>query len=310
MHASLAGERFQLGNSLSPSLEDAFYEAASRLMASEVERLYVSSLIDRVRQGELSLFTLLHDGATAGAICYRSVDREAELIYGFTAPDFEESEGAFLGMVANALVLSGVSVIRSGFCWPGQARFTQAAARLGFITVPRLSMMRNVDEGQMFSFTPSPGVNILPWSSTYFDDVCRIMHEESVPVDQLVYPLFASPEGSRALLLSIIRDRHGVFMPRLSAVAQVNDEVIGFLLSSQLVDGSVLVIDIAVKAEHRNKGIGGQMLQYLISRCAMTGKRMIVLAVTAENAHAIGLYKKMGFQEMAAFEQHVLKIDV
>lgn len=309
MDATMAGERFRLAGALTPELESAFYSAASRLAAGEIERLYICGLIDRVRRGDLSVYSLLCGGEVAGAICYRSVDGEAELIHGFVAPEHEGAEGVFLGMVTEALARSGTRVIRSGFGWPGQARFSGAAAAAGFAAVSRISMARDVAEGEMFSFVPSPGVSVTPWSAADFEDVSRLMHEASAPADRRVYPLFASPEGSRALLLSIVQGRHGAFEPGLSAVAEVRGETAGFLLSSLMPDGGVLVLDVAVKEGLRRKGIASHMIRYLISRCAAAGRRQIVLAVTAENVEAIGLYKKMGFREIAAFEQHVLMIE-
>ena len=98
-------------------------------------------------------------------------------------------------------------------------------------------------------------------------------------------------------------------MPGLSAVCEVDGQVAGFLISSMLIDGSVLVLDIAVRKAYRRTGVGSRMLKYLIGKCAAAGKRQIVLAVTATNTAAIELYRKTGFRQVATFEQHVLMLD-
>jgi ribosomal protein S18 acetylase RimI-like enzyme len=307
MNAGRTGEGLVTGTTVTPAVEAAFSEASLRL--PELERLYVMSLPDRVRRGELCLISL-HDGEeVAGAVCYRSVDGEAEVAFGFVRPPYRGTEHAFLEKAVGALKGSGISIVRTGFTWPDSGPFIAAAAGLGFSTVHRISMAKVVDDSQLFSYVPAPGIHVLPWSPWYFEEACRIMYEESEPADRVLYPLFGSPEGARKLLLSIVQGRHGTFAPGLSAVCESGGAIVGFLLCALLADGSVLVLDIAVSKAGKRKGAGTKMLEYLISKAAALGNRQIVLAVTAGNEPAIGLYKKMGFRQVATFDQYVLAIN-
>lgn len=302
-----AGEALKFGIEVTPAVEEAFSEAAAWL--PELERLYVKSLIDRMRRGELSLISL-HDGdAVAGAACYRSVDGEAEVVFGFLRPSYRGAEQAFLEKVVLALKESGISVIRTGFAWPDAGPFIAVARRMGFSIIHRISMAKAVDDHHLFTYVPATGIHVVPWSPWHFEEACRIMHEESEPADRALYPLFGSPEGARRLLLSIVQGRHGTFLPQLSAVCQSGGAVVGFMLCALIADGSVLVLDIAVSKAHRRKGAATKMLEYLISKAAALGHRQIVLAVTAGNEPAIGLYRKMGFQEVATFDQYVLALN-
>ena len=307
MDVSSTGEGLETGTTVTQAVEAAFSEAATGV--SELERLYITSLTDRVRRGELCLISLYGGGEVAGAACYRSVDGEAEVVFGFLRPAYRGIEHVFLETVVGTLAKSGIAVIRTGFTWPDAGPVIAAAARMGFSTVHRISMAKAVDDSHMFSYVPSPGIQVLAWSPWYFEEACRIMHEESEPADRVLYPLFGSPEGARKLLLSIVQGRHGTFMPGLSAVCQVGGTIVGFLLCALLPDGSVLVLDIAVNKASRGKGAGTKMLEYLTGKCAAFGNRQIVLAVTAGNEAAIGLYKKAGFREVATFDQYVLKIE-
>ncbi|HEY3274224.1 MAG TPA: GNAT family N-acetyltransferase [Methanocella sp.] len=307
MDVSSAGERPETGTTVTQAVEAAFSEAAAGV--SELERLYITSLTDRVRRGELCLISLYYGGEVAGAACYRSVDGEAEIVFGFLRPPYRGIEHVFLETVVDVLAKSGVAVIRTGFTWPDAGPVIAAAARMGFSTVHRISMVKEVEERDMFSYVPTPGIQVLPWSPWYFEDACRIMYEESEPADRVLYPLFGSPEGARRLLLSIVQGRHGTFMPGLSAVCQAGGTSVGFLLCALLPDGSVLVLDIAVSKDHRRAGAGTKMLEYLTGKCAALGNRQIVLAVTAGNEAAIRLYKKAGFRDVAAFDQYVLAIN-
>jgi ribosomal protein S18 acetylase RimI-like enzyme len=309
MYAGPAEERLELSTAITPDVEAAFQEAAMAMHAGETERVYVMGLLDRVRHGELFIFVLSRQSGIVGAVCCRGVDGEAELVFGFLRPSCPGFERVFLGKIVDALARQGTRVLRTGFTWPGAGGFIAAAADMGFYTVRRISMALDVAGSGRFFHGSAPGVNVRPWSQAFFEDTCRIMYEESEPSDRKVYPLFASPEGARALLLSVVQNRHGTFMPGLSAVCVVEGRVSGFLLSSLLSDGTVLVLDIAVRKAYRRMGIASRMIEYLIGRCAATGKRQIVLAVTATNAAAIGLYKKMGFRQVATFDQHVLILD-
>ncbi|MGA9139202.1 MAG: GNAT family N-acetyltransferase, partial [Methanocella sp.] len=295
MDAGSAEERLELGTVITPAVEAAFDEAAMALHAGETERVYLKSLVDRVRHGELFVFVLYRTTGIAGAVCCRSVDNEAELVFGFLRPSCAGLERIFLTKVVGALAQRGMRVVRSGFTWPGSGGFVAAAVAMGFYTVRRISMALDVADSSLFFYGHGSGVEVRPWSHAYFEDIRRIMYEESEPSDRKVYPLFASPEGARTLLFSIVQGHHGTFMPGLSAVCEKDGQVAGFMLSSLLSDGSVLVLDIAVRKAYRRTGAGSRMLEYLISRCAATGKRRIVLAVTASNTAAISLYKKMGF---------------
>jgi ribosomal protein S18 acetylase RimI-like enzyme len=306
MDVCSTGEGLETGTAVTQAVEAAFSEAAAGL--SEMERLYITSLTDRVRRGELCLISLHRSGEVAGAACYRSVDGEAEVVFGFLRPQYRGIEHAFLAKVVGTLAKSGITVIRTGFTWPAAGPVIAAATRMGFSTVHRISMAKPVEDSHLFSFVPAPGIQVLPWSPWYFEDACRIMYEESEPADRVLYPLFGSPEGARRLLLSIVQGRHGTFMPGLSAVCQSGGAVVGFLLCALLADGSVLVLDIAVNKACRRAGAGTKMLEYLVGKCAALGYRQIVLAVTADNEAAIRLYKKMGFRDVAAFDQYVLTI--
>ncbi|OPY28792.1 MAG: ribosomal-protein-alanine N-acetyltransferase [Methanocella sp. PtaU1.Bin125] len=308
MYAGPAEGRLELSTVITPAVEAAFEEAMRAMHAGDIERMYVRGLLDRARRGELFILALYRNADVAGAVCCRSVDGEAELVFGFLRPPCAGLERAFLEMIVAALARQGTGVVRSGFTWPGAGGFAAAAADMGFDAVRRISMALDVAGSGLFFPGSSPGVSVRPWSQACFEDTCRIMYEESEPSDRRVYPLFATPEGTRALLSSIVQDRHGTFLPGLSAVCEVDGRVAGVLLSALLADGSVLVLDIAVRKAYRRKGVASRMIEHLISRCAAAGKKQIVLAVTATNDAAIGLYKKMGFRQIATFDQHVLII--
>ena len=80
-------------------------------------------------------------------------------------------------------------------------------------------------------------------------------------------------------------------------VAKENDEVVGFAGLSTCLDEATLN-NIVVKKSHRNRGIGGELLEALIELCSELRMRNFTLEVDTENVPAIHLYEKFGFKNL------------
>ena len=80
-------------------------------------------------------------------------------------------------------------------------------------------------------------------------------------------------------------------------VAKENDEIIGFAGLSTCLDEATLN-NIVVKKSHRNRGIGGELLEALIELCSELRMKTFTLEVDTENEPAIHLYEKFGFKSL------------
>ncbi len=79
-------------------------------------------------------------------------------------------------------------------------------------------------------------------------------------------------------------------------VAKTSDDIIvGFSGIKQIIDEAD-IMNIAVRKEYRNKGIGSILLDYLISTCKKNNIKRINLEVNENNKIAIKLYNKFNFQ--------------
>jgi ribosomal protein S18 acetylase RimI-like enzyme len=297
-----------IGMTITDGVEDAIEEACALIggQHKEVEQAYVSGLLRRTLKGEIGIFTLLRHGRAVGAIFYKLLECEAEFLFGYVIEKHSGMEGPFLKSVIKALSAMNIFIVRSGFSWPRSGQFIKAALDLGFIEIERMSMARDTSIKCPVENHLPDNVQLLPLTPEHFEDISRIMYEEAVPADRLVYPLFASQKGCESMLRSIINNKHGTFMPELSAVASLDGSIIGILITSVLIDGSVLVLDIAVSKQYRKLGIGRSLLELLINKCNILGFRQVVLAVTGANSDAIALYEKMGFKVNSMFRQFVL----
>ena len=83
-----------------------------------------------------------------------------------------------------------------------------------------------------------------------------------------------------------------------SFVAIRDEEIVGYFLGSCIVpEGEVF--RIAVKKDHRRRGIGYRLLSEVISRGRADGIEFFFLEVRSQNDGARGLYRTLGFTEDA-----------
>ncbi|MDI6896448.1 GNAT family N-acetyltransferase [Methanocella conradii] len=278
-------------------IRDVFADAAR--CAPPEDSAYISYLLDMAIRGDIGVYSLSARCHTIGAICYRMLDGDAELAFGHVI--WGDTEPYFLESVVKDLFNSGAHTVRSNFNWPAPWSFIRGAEAMGFKMVERMSMC----------LAPMPvkpsvsGFEILPWDDRHAGDVCRIISECQAPADRPVYPALSRTEDAVALVESVMRDEHGKFMRSLSYVAVVG-RVIGFLISTMVSDGSILILDTGVERGHRRKGVGGAMLDRLIGDAYAAGYGRIILAVTSNNYDAIRLYRRKGFRVSGHYKHYVI----
>ncbi len=77
-------------------------------------------------------------------------------------------------------------------------------------------------------------------------------------------------------------------------VAEVAGEVVGFLVTRRLVEGEAEVLNLAVRASERRKGIGRELLRRALERWPGTW----FLEVRASNFGAQSCYESLGFRQV------------
>lgn len=79
--------------------------------------------------------------------------------------------------------------------------------------------------------------------------------------------------------------------------AQSNNEIVGFAGIKIFLDDAD-VMNIVVKKNYRNNGVGSLLLENLIALCNELNLQSLSLEVNEENLPAINLYKKFGFKDI------------
>lgn len=80
-------------------------------------------------------------------------------------------------------------------------------------------------------------------------------------------------------------------------VLKSDDEILGYIGSNNIL-GEVYITNVAVKSEHRKKGYGKRLMQYLITESLFENADFVTLEVRRSNANAISLYEKCGFEKV------------
>ena len=280
------------------NLRDEFEDAAR--CAPPEDEAYISYLMDTTIRGNVCVYSLLARCHTIGVICYRMLDGDAELAFGHATRG--DVEPYFLKSVVKELFSSGAHTVRSNFNWPVPWGFIRGAEEMGFKMVERMSM----------SLAPAPvkpstsGFEVLPWDDARSCEVSGILSGCQAPADRPVYPALCRRDGAMALVGSVMRGEHGRFMRGLSYVAVAGRRVIGFLISTMVSDGSILILNIGVEPGHRRMGVGGAMLDRLIGDAYDEGHGQIILAVTSDNYDAIRLYLRKGFRVSSRYRHYVM----
>jgi [ribosomal protein S18]-alanine N-acetyltransferase len=80
-------------------------------------------------------------------------------------------------------------------------------------------------------------------------------------------------------------------------VVTINDAIIGYGVMS-VGAGEAHVLNLCISEVYRCRGVGKQLLTYLIDRGAATGMSEVFLEVRPSNTSAIRLYLSIGFEQV------------
>lgn len=91
-------------------------------------------------------------------------------------------------------------------------------------------------------------------------------------------------------------------------VAKLNNEIVGFC-GIKIVLDSADIMNIVVKKDFRNSGIGTALLNEIITLCLSLNLSSITLEVRKDNEYAISLYKNFGFETLGVRKKYYNGID-
>lgn len=284
-----------------PVLDEAL-QALARI-ADPDRRLKVQGRIEGARNGATDSIVFMVDSKPVGLVSCEAQDGDVQLVFGHVLRAHEDMTARAFERAVHELE-KRFRVVRSIFTWPEPDAFSAAARAMGFAVVERMDMIRDVDEEHAVRQLPR-SLEIMPYSSQYFEDIARLMCETSDPTDRVVLPLFASVAGCRTLLGQMLGGTFGAFQPGLSFVALDGGRMTGYLITASYGEGIVHIDDVAVAPGFRGKGLASAMIDRLIRDGGAAGNKSVLLTVTTTNQDALRLYLHKGFTLKETFRQHV-----
>lgn len=82
----------------------------------------------------------------------------------------------------------------------------------------------------------------------------------------------------------------------LCYIAQIDDEIIGVTLIMETSSGTAEIMNVAIKEEYQNKGIGKQLVMYTIEMAKKEGYKALEIGTGNPGAIQMLLYQKCGFR--------------
>jgi [ribosomal protein S18]-alanine N-acetyltransferase len=114
------------------------------------------------------------------------------------------------------------------------------------------------------------------------------------PVLRMEVELFAEDSWSDTMFWSELAERD----TRWYVVAENNGDVIGYAGLCVYAPGEAYVQTIGVTSGNQRKGIGTELLLAMLGEARKRGATQVDLEVRADNAVAIALYEKHGFERL------------
>ena len=119
--------------------------------------------------------------------------------------------------------------------------------------------------------------------------------EEFIPqIAQIEKESFSSPWSEESLLNELSNPKAVM----ICALDSEDGTILGWAGFTFMFD-EASVTNIAVKRDHRNKGIGTMLTKGIVMRAQELVMSSMMLEVRVSNLTAQGIYKKMGFEEIA-----------
>lgn len=186
----------------------------------------------------------------------------------------------------------------------------------GFARHARLFMECNLSRATVGSTSSSrsrvlsPGIELIPWSSMYYQAAAELIHASYAGhIDAKINDQYCSLHGSLRFLHNIVRfPGCGVFDAGQSwlLLDRATGMLAGMLLCSRVASEVAHITQLCVAPSERGRGLGRVLLDHAMAQLLLAGFSAITLTVTEANRQAVELYASSGFRVRYKFDAMVL----
>lgn len=175
----------------------------------------------------------------------------------------------------------------------------------GFRAFARLFMYKSFASAGNAGAPSSPaGFVLRPWDDRYFAPMADlIVAAYTGHVDSQINDHYSGRPGALRFLKNIVLfPGCGVFQRDTSLVAvDPGGALAGAVLVSQVAPRVGHITQICVRPGQQGRGLGRRLMEESLERMAKKGYAGVSLTVTAENAPAVELYRRLGFAVIKEF---------
>ena len=149
------------------------------------------------------------------------------------------------------------------------------------------------------------GIELIAWERRFNDDAADMLYEAyQRHVDALINDQYGSVMGASRLVENIYGNQGcGDFMAKVSrmAVHRPTRKLAGILTVTSVRAGTAHIPQVGVGPSFQGLGVGTAMMEAAFRDLAAGGYEQVTLTVTEDNAGAVRLYRRLGFESFKTF---------
>lgn len=158
---------------------------------------------------------------------------------------------------------------------------------------------------------PTPeGIEIVNWDMKYAQDLIKLINESFANMqDHKFDPRFLTLSGCEDILVKIVENIYGVFMPEKTKILLKNGVPKGFCFVNLTTENIANIPIIGLSTELKYKGLGQLLLTKVLEDLindVMNGKLPLIelnATVDTDNWPALNMYRNIGFKESTNYLQ-------
>jgi ribosomal protein S18 acetylase RimI-like enzyme len=260
----------------------------------------VRRLIDR---GALAGKAVRLAGRVVGYTSFGIAGRRGAISSFVLSPSWgtEAAAQALLRATVDELRRQGAQRIESSVVASACPWLAPAFERQGFRTYWRDFLRLELEPGRRPAETGGE-VQLEPWRDADLYEAAAILQAAYAGgVEAEMYELYRSAEGCQRVLDEILRQAVcGIPLVEASALARYRGRRVGLIAVTQIAPQQAHLAQVAVLPEFQRRGIGRSLLDYSLARLTERRFATLSLIVSRANAHALKLYRALGFQTVLA----------
>lgn len=154
------------------------------------------------------------------------------------------------------------------------------------------------------------GIEIVDWDMKYAQDLIVLINKSFENMQDYKFdPRFLTLSGCEDILVKIVENIYGVFMPEKTKILLENGIPKGFCFVNLTTDNIANIPIIGISPELKYKGLGQLLLTKAVDgliQDVMSGKLPLIelnATVDTDNLPALNIYRKIGFKESSNYLQ-------